>query len=87
MRWIILAALLIPLLTVPTTPRAEQVARQGLPLEIFCNTVPDLTVKRTDSVDNWVRICTVWLSAKCQASTPPLEELKARQRDTSGGGR
>ena len=50
---------------------ADQKAAAGQPLSVYCNTVPDLSVQRTDQVDNWVRICTVWLHANCGKAPPP----------------
>lgn len=58
---------------------ADQQARSGTPLEIYCNTAPEFGTARSDAVDNWVRICSVWLEKKCQASTPSLEDIQARQ--------
>jgi len=34
--------------------------------------VPDLSVQRTDQVNNWVRLCTVWLNAQCGKTDQPL---------------
>jgi len=42
---------------------AEQQSYSGIPLVQYCNVAPDLSVKRTDSVDNWVKICSIWLAA------------------------
>ncbi|MCP5373065.1 MAG: hypothetical protein H6907_15170 [Hyphomicrobiales bacterium] len=53
---------------------AEQKAAAGQPLSVYCNTVPDLSVQRTDQVDNWVRICTVWLNANCAKAPPPAPQ-------------
>ncbi|MGB0670643.1 MAG: hypothetical protein ACPGNT_04050 [Rhodospirillales bacterium] len=61
---IALSALLVSALAVPSV-HAEQKGSAGQPLSLYCNTVPDLSVQRTDQVDNWVRICTVWLAANC----------------------
>ncbi|MEE8393099.1 MAG: hypothetical protein V3R66_02040 [Rhodospirillales bacterium] len=47
----------------PNTPKFQG-GQSGLPLSYFCNHVPDLSVNRTDGVDNWVRICTVYFSAR-----------------------
>lgn len=49
----------------PGAALAEEAGDAGKPLEQYCNTVPDLSVQRMDSVDNWVRICTVWFEARC----------------------
>ncbi len=55
----------------PATPGlAAQESQSGQPLEVYCNTAPDLRVQRADAVDNWVRICTVWFAAKCRDSGP-----------------
>jgi len=42
---------------------AEQQSYSGIPLVQYCNVAPDLSVKRTDSVGNWVKICSIWLAA------------------------
>ncbi len=42
---------------------AEQQSYSGIPMAQYCNVTPDLSIDRTDSVDNWVRICSVWLAA------------------------
>ncbi len=42
---------------------AEQQSYSGIPLVQYCNVAPDLAVNRTDSVDNWTKICSVWLAA------------------------
>ncbi len=42
---------------------AEQQSYSGIPLVQYCNVAPDLSVNRTDSVDNWTKICSVWLAA------------------------
>ena len=44
-------------------PGRFQGGQSGVPLSFFCNHVPDLSVQRSDGVDNWVRICTVWFAA------------------------
>lgn len=45
-------------------PGRFQGGQSGVPLSFFCNHVPDLSVQRSDGVDNWVRVCTVWFSAQ-----------------------
>lgn len=42
---------------------AEQQSYSGIPMARYCNVAPDLSIDQTDAVDNWVRICSVWLSA------------------------
>ncbi len=42
---------------------AEQQSYSGIPMAQYCNVVPDLSIDQTNSVDNWTRICSVWLSA------------------------
>ena len=55
--------ILLPLLA--TTPAlAEEDSRSGQPLSVYCNTAPEMGVSRSDSVDNWVRICTLWLNSQ-----------------------
>ena len=44
-------------------PGRFQGGQSGVPLSFFCNHVPDLSVQRSDGVDNWVRICTVRFAA------------------------
>ena len=58
-------AVLVAALSWPAagTARAEQKGRGGQPLSVYCNTAPDFSVQRRDSVDNWVRICSLWLNA------------------------
>ncbi|MCB2102410.1 MAG: hypothetical protein KDE22_16150 [Rhodobacterales bacterium] len=60
---LMLAALVAALVAAAPQARAEQKGRSGQPLAVYCNTAPDFSVQRSDSVDNWVRICTVWLNA------------------------
>ncbi|MEQ8192901.1 MAG: hypothetical protein RIB59_00285 [Rhodospirillales bacterium] len=43
----------------------EQSGRSGQPLSVFCNVAPELSTQRSDSVDNWVRICSLWLPYNC----------------------
>jgi hypothetical protein len=45
----------------------EQSGRSGQPLSVFCNVAPELSTQRSDSVDNWVRICSLWLPYNCPA--------------------
>jgi len=45
-------------------PGRFQGGQSGVPLSFFCNHVPDLSVQRSDGVDNWVRVCTVWFAAQ-----------------------
>ena len=42
---------------------AEQQSYSGIPMAQYCNVVPDLSIDQTNSVDNWTRICSVWLAA------------------------
>ena len=56
---------------------AAQESQSGQPLEVYCNTAPDLRVQRADAIDNWVRICTVWFSARCPDTDPPTAETTA----------
>jgi hypothetical protein len=62
---------------------AEQGAASGRPLREYCNTVPDLTVQRTDAVDNWVKICTVWFNAACREpeAAPAAEKKKEAAKE------
>jgi hypothetical protein len=70
MKRILLSSALI-LLTVGAAPAlAEQQTSSGKPLQVYCNSVPDLSVRRNDAVDNWIKICTVWLNAGCGKSIP-----------------
>ena len=65
----------------PAAVHGDQLARSGTPLEVYCNTAPEFGTTRSDAVDNWVRICSIWLDSKCKASTPSLEDLEARRED------
>ena len=44
-------------------PGRFQGGQSGVPLSFFCNHLPDLSVQRSDGVNNWVRICTLWFAA------------------------
>ena len=44
--------------------------QSGLPLSYFCTHVPDLSVKRPNAVDDWLKICTLYFS-RPQAENPP----------------
>lgn len=57
---------------------AEEAGRSGQALSVYCNSVPEMGVQRSDSVDNWVKICTVWLNAKSSLAEKPR---KARDKD------
>ena len=68
---IIGAALLGSFLLVgPAVAEIEQSGRSGQPLAVFCNVAPELSTQRSDSVDNWVRICSLWLNYSCRAKKP-----------------
>jgi len=54
----------------PVKAEIEQSGRSGQPLAVFCNVAPELSTQRSDSVDNWVRICSLWLRHSCQANKP-----------------
>ena len=46
--------------------------QSGLPLSYFCTHVPDLSVKRSDAVGDWLKICTLYFS-RPQPQNPPGE--------------
>jgi hypothetical protein len=46
--------------------------QSGLPLSYYCAHVPDLSVKRSDAVGDWLNICTLYFS-RPQAQNPPAE--------------
>ena len=50
---------------------AQQRDTTGMPLEKYCNTVPNLSVKRRDAIDTWVSLCTVWFEAHGDKRQPP----------------
>lgn len=79
MRWIWAASLVL----LAVSARAEQAGDSGKSLAQFCNTVPDLSTLRSDSVDNWVKICTVWFNAACRA--PEAKPVKDDARAKDGG--
>ena len=54
----------------PALAEIEQSGRSGQPLSVFCNVAPELSTQRSDSVDNWVRICSLWLNHSCKAKKP-----------------
>ena len=54
----------------PALAEIEQSGRSGQPLSVFCNVAPELSTQRSDSVDNWVRICSLWLNHSCKAQKP-----------------
>ncbi|MEO5336950.1 MAG: hypothetical protein H7841_08660 [Magnetospirillum sp. WYHS-4] len=61
---------------------AEQAGRSGQALNVYCNTVPEMGTARSDSVDNWVKICTVWLNAKAGlAEKPKKGKEKVEEED------
>ncbi len=57
-----IAAVAAAVLSLPAES-AEQQSYSGIPMAQYCNVAPDLSIDQTNSVDNWVRICSVWLSA------------------------
>jgi hypothetical protein len=63
-------------------PGRFQGGQSGVPLSFFCNHVPDLSVQRTDGVDNWVRICSVWFASQRNVrpipSNPPMPAPKSK---------
>ncbi len=52
-------------------PGRFQGGQSGIPLSFFCNHVPDLSVQRSDGVNNWVRICSVWFAAQREIRLAP----------------
>lgn len=59
---------------------AEQAGAAGKPLAQYCNTVPDLSAQRSDAVDNWVKICTVWFAANRPAEPrPPRDDPRPKE--------
>ncbi len=59
--------LMANLMVSPAIAEIEQSGRSGQPLAVFCNVAPELSTQRSDSVDNWVRICSLWLNFSCKA--------------------
>ena len=59
-------------------PGRFQGGQSGIPLSFYCNHVPDLSVQRSDSVDNWVQICSVWFTFQknSRATLPSLPTPK-----------
>lgn len=51
--------------------------QSGLPLSYYCTHVPDLSVKRPDAVDDWLKICALYFS-QSQPQNPPGETPGAR---------
>jgi len=78
---IALVALSSILWAAPATAEIEQSGRSGQPLAVFCNVAPELSTQRSDSVDNWVRICSLWLQYSCKVKKP------ARQSKGRSGGK
>ncbi|CCQ72789.1 hypothetical protein [Magnetospira sp. QH-2] len=79
MKKILVATLGLMLASTAMAAPGEQTASSGQPLAIYCNSVPHLAVQRSDSVDNWVRICTIWLAAtKNQLTAEEVEEAKRK---------
>lgn len=64
------ALLTLLLLVAPAVAEIEQSGRSGQPLAVFCNVAPELSTQRSDSVDNWVRICSLWLNFSCKVKKP-----------------
>jgi hypothetical protein len=58
-------------------PGRFQGGQSGVPLSFFCNHVPDLSVQRSDGVDNWVRICSVWFASQRHIKPIPLNSPTA----------
>jgi hypothetical protein len=52
-------------------PGRFQQGQSGIPLSFFCNHVPDLSVQRSDGVNNWVRICSVWFVSEREKRLAP----------------
>ncbi|GAB6054519.1 hypothetical protein JCM17960_33390 [Magnetospira thiophila] len=79
--------LAVSLFALPTLAApGEQTADSGKPLAIYCNSVPHLAVQRSDSVDNWVRICTIWLNAtQNKLSAEEVQEALRKQAETPDG--
>ena len=55
---------------------AQQRDTTGMPLAKYCNTVPNLSVKRRDAIDTWVSLCTVWFQAHPVKPRPLPEGAK-----------
>lgn len=66
-----LALMVVAGLALSLPVQAEEAGRGKQPLSVYCNTVPELGTARSDSVDNWVKICTVWLNAKSSLAEKP----------------
>ncbi|MDP6572587.1 MAG: hypothetical protein QGI63_10135 [Rhodospirillales bacterium] len=59
-----------------TGAAAQQRDTTGMPLAKYCNTVPNLSVKRRDAIDTWVSLCTVWFQAHRDRPRPPPKDAK-----------
>ncbi len=55
---------------------AQQRDTTGMPLAKYCNTVPNLSVKRRDAIETWVALCTVWFQAHHDRPRPPPKDAK-----------
>ncbi len=53
----------------PALAQNEQAGRSGQPLSVFCNVAPELSTQRSDAVDHWHRICSLWLQYSCKAKS------------------
>lgn len=85
----IAAALMLAAVLSPSAASAapgEQTSSSNMPLALYCNTVPHLAVQRSDSVDNWIRICTVWLTATCGKLDAKQVETFEVERTAPGAG-
>ena len=77
-----LAAMMTALLAFPGAGEAGQTAYSDRPLKEYCSHAPDFSVQRTDSVDNWVKVCSIWFQfqARCvdYPNTPKAPPKPAR---------
>lgn len=64
----------------PSNTPKEQGSQSGLPLSYYCNRVPDLGIDRRDSVDNWVKICTVYFKARSNQQEQPRKPRRVPNR-------
>lgn len=78
-------AALLALMWIPAGgASADETGDSRRPLREYCNHSPDFSVLRTDAVDNWVRVCSVWFQynptcRESESASRPKPEKKAEQ--------
>ncbi len=66
-------------------PAKRTGGQSGLTLSYYCTHVPDLSVNRPDSVDTWVKICTVYFNAR--TNLPDLRPGRPGRQGGPGAGK